>query len=122
MDSLMILETKTIYLCALAGTGAILSGEIVSAIDPSGLDPVEKYGVLGLLAVMCVGLLKLITKLSDAIASNATITTKLVASIDVLHEGQQQDRGARETAVDNIKESIERTRNDIIDALTRCQK
>jgi len=118
----MILETKTIYLCALAGTGAILSGEIVSAIDPSGLDPVEKYGVLGLLAVMCVGLLKLITKLSDAIASNATITTKLVASIDVLHEGQQQDRSARETAVDNIKESIERTRNDIIDALTRCQK
>ena len=122
MDSLMILETKTIYLCAAAGIGAIVSGEIVNQIDPGGLDPVEKYGVLGLLAVMCVGLLKLIAKLSEGIAANSAITIRLVTSIEVLHEGQQQDREARAAAVEHIKDSIDRNRQDIIDALSRCQK
>lgn len=125
----MLLETKTIVLLAMAGAGTFASGTLVKALDTQSLDAVEKYGAMGLLGIMCIGLLALTNKISDNIGVHTKATGDLVTAVRLVHEEQIRLReqsdiavAAREAAVANLKDTIDSSRQELMAAISRCQR
>jgi len=118
----MIASTKLGLALVGVGLGAIVAGDLVKDVAPQ-LDAVEKYGVLGLLAILCIGLLALINKLSDNIASNTSVAAELVAVIQLVHQEQKDSRlearTGREEAVGELMRALEGTRKEIVDEVRR---
>ena len=119
-----MMPTKIALLLALAVSASfVVDTGRDNAVAPQNLDVVEKYGVLGLLCVLCVGLLALVNKLSDAIKSNTQVSQDLVTYMKLIHQelqaGRTDVKDGREAAVATLRDELDRVRNDILDAVTR---
>jgi hypothetical protein len=119
-----VISTKILYGCATVGIGAIIAGDLAKQAGPA-LDPMEKYGVLGLLAILCVGLLALINKLSDNIRSNTAVSHELVIAIKLIHQEQREARTQLDNvcrdAVGEVLRHVGDTRKEIVDEIRRTK-
>lgn len=118
------MPTKILLGCSCVGFGAIIAGDLAKQVGP-GLDPVEKYGVLGLLAILCGGLLILTHKLIDNFRlSTASLAGKIEQNTATLSEDIQANTAVSSDLVASIRlvqRSIDEARKDILDEVRRTR-
>lgn len=116
----MMLETKLLAILFFGGTSAIAATAV--AMVPQDLTVVERYGVLGLLSIVVLGVggagIKILIDLNKSIAENTTAVKQLAVSIGTLvtqnQEAHRTYAGERDKAVATVVNEVRELENRLI--------